>query len=185
MEVVDGLRSIDEAGFTGENVYNFLSDHPIQAGSISRYLHWSEKFYTRNLIFRNEQFEMMAVCWAQGQASRVHNHSEQQCWMTVPMGRLLGQNFAVETIDESIGHCKLRETNTFELSECIAAKVDLDEPIHQVLNIEEYGERAVSIHIYAKPYDKCLAYCRDTDTFKEIPLFYTSIDGRLCDGIVL
>ena len=128
---------------------------------------------------------MMAICWDKGQVSRVHNHADQRCWMTVPVGKLRGQNFAVESIDEAIGHCKLRETDTFDLSDFLATKVELEEPIHQILNLTEFDERAVSIHIYSKPYDHCLSYCRDTDTFKDVQLFYTSIDGRLCDGVVL
>ena len=71
------------------------------------------------------------------------------------------------------------------MTECLAARVDLEEPIHQVLNLAEYDERAVSIHIYSKPYDRCISYCRDTNTYKEVELFYTSIDGKLCDGIHL
>lgn len=102
--------------------------------------------------------------------------------MTVPVGRLRGQNFAVDEIDEARAYCKLRETDSFELSDCLAAKVELEEPIHQVLNLPEFDERAVSLHIYSKPYDRCLSYCRDTDTFKEVKLFYTSIDGRLCSN---
>jgi hypothetical protein len=53
------------------------------------------------------------------------------------------------------------------------------------LNLPEFAERAVSIHVYSKPYDRCLSYCRDTDTFKEVTLQYTSIDGVLCEGVKL
>jgi hypothetical protein len=73
----------------------------------------------------------------------------------------------------------------FELSESLAAKVELEEPIHQILNPEEFDGRAVSIHIYSKPFDRCISYCRETDTFKEVNLYYTSIDGKLCDGVSL
>lgn len=183
--LIDGLRSIPDAEFVCDNVYEFLSEHPVEVDSIQKYFHWNQDFYTRNLIYKDARFEMMAICWERGQVSRVHNHSEQRCWMTVPVGRLLGQNFGVGEIDESRGYCKLFETDTFELNECLAAKVELEQPIHQILNLEEYGGRAVSIHIYSKPYDRCLSYCRDTDTFKEVPLFYTSIDGKLCDGVKL
>lgn len=183
--LIEGLKAIPDETFVCENVYQFLSENPVDAASISDYLFWSPSFYTRNLIYKDERFEMMAICWEKGQVSRVHNHYDQRCWMTVPIGRLKGQNFAVEAIDESTGFCKLRETNDFELSECLAAKVELEEPIHQVLNLPEYDERAVSIHIYSKPYDRCLSYCRDTDTFKEVRLFYTSVDGKLCDGVTL
>jgi cysteine dioxygenase len=184
-ELIQGLTSIPDEQFVCEPVYDFLSANPVDVESIQKYLHWSPNFYTRNLIYKDERFEMMAICWDKGQVSRVHNHYDQRCWMMVPIGRLKGQNFAVESIDEGTGHCKLRETDEFELSDCLTAKVELEEPIHQILNLAEYDERAVSIHIYSKPYDRCLSYCRDTDTFKEVELFYSSIDGKLCDGIKL
>lgn len=183
--LIDGLRSMPERDFTCDNVYGFLGDNPVDVDSISRYFYWSDKFYTRNLIHKNDRFEVMAVCWERGQVSRVHDHSDQKCWMTVPIGRLKGQNFAVAEMDESEGRCRLIETDSFELSDCLAAKVELEEPIHQVLNLAEFNERAVSIHIYSKPFNRCISYCRDTDTFKEVQLHYTSIDGQLCDGVVL
>lgn len=184
-ELVNGLCRISDEEFVCEPVYNYLSEHPVDIETIQKYLHWSPNFYTRNLIYKDSRFEMMAICWDKGQVSRIHNHWDQRCWMSVPIGQLKGQNFAVEAIDEAAGYCKLRETDTFELSDCLAAKVELEEPIHQILNLTEYDQRAVSLHIYSKPYDRCLSYCRDTDTFKEVQLFYTSIDGKLCDGVKL
>jgi len=183
--LIEGLRSISDAAFTCDNVYHYLGENPVEVDSITKYFNWSLNFYTRNLIYKDDRFEMMAVCWEKGQASRIHNHSEQRCWMTVPVGKLLGQNFAIVDIDESRGYCKLIETDTFDLSNCLAAKVELEEPVHQMLNLDEYNQRAVSLHIYSTPYDRCLSYCRDTDTYKEVPLFYTSIGGNLCEGITL
>jgi len=183
--LIEGLRAIPDAEFVLDNVYQCLSENPVEVDSIEPFFHWSGNFYTRNLIFKDERFEMMAVCWEPGQVSRVHNHAGQNCWMTVPVGKLRGQNFAIAEIDETRGYCKLLETDTFDLSDCLAAKVELEEPVHQILNLAEFDARAVSIHIYSKPFDTCLSYCRDTDTFKEVPLFYTSIDGKLCDDIQL
>lgn len=184
-DLINGLKDIPDSEFVCEPVYDYLSEHPVDIDSIQKYIHWSPSFYTRNLIYKDDRFEMMAICWDKGQVSRVHNHHDQRCWMSVPIGRLKGQNFAIEEINESTGYCKLRETDTFELAECLAAKVELEEPVHQILNLAEYDERAVSIHIYSKPYDRCLSYCRDTDTYKEVQLCYTSIDGKLCDGVML
>lgn len=183
--LIEGLRSIPDDEFDCDNVYDYLGRNPIDVDSIQKFVFWSSDFYTRNLIYKDDRFEMMAVCWEKGQVSRIHNHADQRCWMMVPVGRLQGQNFAVDEFDGSLGHCKLSETNKFELSDCLAAKVDLEEPIHQVLNLAEFGERAVSIHIYSKPFDTCLSYCRDTDTFKEVKLYYTSVNGVLCDGVRL
>ncbi len=183
--LIDGLRSIPDAEFICDNVYQYLGENPVEVDSISKYFNWSRDFYTRNLIYKDARFEMMVVCWEKGQVSRIHNHYEQRCWMTVPVGKLRGQNFAISEIDETTGYCKLVETDTFELSDCLAAKVELEEPVHQVLNLNEFDQRAVSLHIYSKPFDRCLSYCRDTDTFKEVPLYYTSIGGKLCPDVRL
>ncbi len=180
-----GLRSMSEEEFTCENVYKFLAENPVDVDSITKYFFWSEKFYTRNLIYKDARFELMALCWDKGQASRIHNHADQMCWMTVPVGKLRGQNFSVCEMDEQNSLCKLKETDRFDLSDCLTAKVELEEPIHQILNLPEFESRAVSLHIYSKPFDKCLSYCRDTNRFAEVPLFYTSVAGKLCPSVKL
>ncbi len=183
--LIDGLRAIPEAEFKCDNVYQFLRENSVDVASIEKYLHWSEKFYTRNLIYKDERFEMMAICWNKGQVSRIHNHADQMCWMTVPVGKLRGQNFRILEIEEANGFCKLQETDQFDLSDCLAAKVELEEPVHQILNLSEFDERAVSLHIYSKPFEKCLSYCRETDRFAEVSLYYTSVRGKLGSNIKL
>ncbi len=185
INLIEGLREIPDEEFVCDPVYRFLSENPVDVESLEPYMHWSEKFYTRNLVYKDERFELMAICWDKGQVSRIHNHADQMCWMTVPVGRLKGQNFRVAEMIESQGYCKLERTDDFCLSDCLAAKVELEEPIHQILNLPEYDERAVSIHIYSKPFDTCISYCDETDRFAEVKLYYTSIDGKLCSDVVL
>lgn len=184
-KLIKGLCDISDADFTCDNVYQFLAKNPIDVDTIAPYFFWSKNFYTRNLVYKDERFELMAVCWDKGQVSRIHNHADQMCWMTVPVGKLRGQNFRVLEIDEASGFCKLKETAQFDLSDCLAAKVELEEPVHQILNLPEFNQRAVSLHIYSKPFDKCLSYCRETDRFAEVSLCYTSINGKLGSNIKL
>lgn len=183
--LIEGLREISDEEFRCDNVYQFLAENPVDIETIQKYIHWSDRFYTRNLIYKDARFEMMAICWERGQVSKIHNHADQMCWMTVPIGKLSGQNFRAVEIDEEKNYCKLEETDNFSLSDCLAAKVELEQPIHQILNLPEYEERAVSIHIYSKPYDSCLTYCRESNRFAEVKLSYASIDGILCDGVIL
>jgi cysteine dioxygenase len=177
--LIDGLCRIRDEEFTCDNVYGFLSGTRVDPESLSRFLFWSEKCYTRNLIYKDERFEAMAICWDTGQISRIHDHADQKCWMMVVSGRLRGQNFRAVEMDAS-GHCLLEETDRFDLSDCLSAKVELEEPIHQILNLPEFGERAVSLHIYSRPFDECLSFCRETNTFRQVRLSYTSVDGQLC-----
>ena len=141
--LIEGLCEISDAEFTCDNVYQFLAENPVDVETISPYFFWCERFYTRNLIYKDARFELMTLCWERGQVSRVHNHADQRCWMTVPIGKLRGQNFRAVELDEEKGFCKLEKTDCFDLSNCLAAKVELEEPIHQILNLPEFDERAV------------------------------------------
>jgi predicted metal-dependent enzyme (double-stranded beta helix superfamily) len=113
-KIIDGLCSISNQDFTCDNVYEFLGENPIDIDTVSPFFFWSSKFYTRNLIYRDERFELMAICWEKGQMSKIHNHADQNCWMTVVTGKLRGQNFAIEEFDEEKNYCKLKESDSFE-----------------------------------------------------------------------
>jgi cysteine dioxygenase len=53
------------------------------------------------------------------------------------------------------------------------------EPVHQVLNLAEFEQRAVSLHVYSKPFDVCEVYQREKGTYSDVPLHYTSEYGKL------
>jgi cysteine dioxygenase len=121
----------------------------------------------------------MAICWEVGQASRVHNHRDQNCWMAAPIGRLRIQNFRVDDRDAAHGTCKLVPTEVYEMNASNPVHVNPLEPVHQVLNLPEFNQRAVSIHVYSKPFDVCEVYQRDKGTYADVPLHYTSEYGKL------
>src|SRR5688572_29985091 len=97
--LIEGLCEIPDAEFKSDNVYQFLAGNPVDVETITKYIHWSDKLYTRNLIYKDARFELLAICWERGQLSRIHDHSDQMCWMTVPIGKLHGQNFRTVEID--------------------------------------------------------------------------------------
>jgi len=179
---VKNLAAIPERDFTLENVQDFILRHSVRPETLEKYLFFSKGCYTRNLIFRNDVFECMAICWEIGQSSRIHNHRDQNCWMSAPIGRLKVQNFRVEERhagDDHGGTCKLVPTDVYEMDAAHPAYVNPLEPVHQVLNLAEYNQRAVSIHLYSKPFDNCEVYLRDQGTYSDVPLHYTSEYGRL------
>jgi cysteine dioxygenase len=61
-------------------------------------------------------------------------------------------------------------------------QVDPTEPVHQVLNLPEFNERALSLHIYSRPYDRCLVYTLAQNQYTQVPLHYSSEYGTLCEG---
>ncbi len=178
-EFVASLSRLPAEAFSVGAVYDYLQGHCVDKATLKPYLFFQTEHYTRNLIFKNDLFELMAICWDIGQASSIHNHSRQNCWMAVPMGKLRVQNFRVVEQNESVGLCRLARTDAFDIHQQSPAEVDPTEPVHQVLNLSEFNERAVSLHIYSKPYDRCLVYSLEEHGYKEVKLTYTSEYGRL------
>jgi predicted metal-dependent enzyme (double-stranded beta helix superfamily) len=176
---VRDLARIPDRNFTLENVQDYILHHAIRPESLEKYLFFSKGSYTRNLIFKNDMFECMAICWEVGQFSRIHNHRDQNCWMSAPIGRLKVQNFHVANHNATQNTCDLTPTVTYEMDAAHPAYVNPLEPVHQVLNLPEYNQRAVSIHVYSKPFDMCEVYYRDQGTYADVPLHYTSEYGKL------
>ena len=179
-EFVAGLKALPR--FTPEEVYGYLQSHPVEPDSLQPFLYFSQATYTRNLIFKNDLFELLALCWESGQASRIHNHREQQCWMTVPLGTLQVQDFHVMDRDPEKKRCRLEPSKSYALTPARPAEVDVNEPVHQVLNLAEFGGRAVSLHVYSKPFDSCEVYYPEKGNYSDVPLYYTSEYGKLCSG---
>ncbi|HMI50478.1 MAG TPA: cysteine dioxygenase family protein [Candidatus Saccharimonadales bacterium] len=176
---VAGLATISESNFTLEQVQTYIQQHTIQPDSLKKFCFFSKGSYTRNLIFKNAIFECMAICWEVGQASRVHNHREQNCWMSAPIGKLRVQNFSVADKNAGLGTCRLEPTDIYDMDATHPAYVNPLEPVHQVLNLPEFNQRAVSVHIYSKPFDTCEIYQRERGTYADVPLHYTSKYGVL------
>jgi cysteine dioxygenase len=176
---VAGLAAMSEREFTLKNVQEYIVAHAVKPETLDKYLYFSKGNYTRNLIFKNDIFECMAICWEIGQSSRVHNHRDQNCWMSAPIGRLKVQNFRVTDQDAALGTCHILPTDIYEMDAAHPVHVDPLEPVHQVLNLPEFSQRAVSVHVYSKPFDTCEVYQREKGTYRDVPLHYTSEYGKL------
>ncbi len=177
-QLVAQLRSLTESDFTNiPKVRQIVAENPVNPESLQPYLNWDRQHYTRNLIEKTPLFELLAICWEVGQGSSIHNHMDQNCWMAAPIGKLLVQNYRV--LDESLkaGTCDLEPSDIMEMNLANPCAVDPAEPVHKVYNPAEWQERAVSLHVYSRPYDSCVVYSQEQHKCGEIKLSYTSEFG--------
>jgi len=126
-----------------DQVIDLLRLSPVVSDTLVPYLHWDRQHYTRNLIDKTPLYELIAICCEVGQTSSVHNHQDQNCWMAVPMGRLLVQNYRTISQDLRSGQCELMATNRVEMNPGNPCRVDPQEPVHSVLNPRELRRRKV------------------------------------------
>src|SRR5579885_960426 len=178
-EFVSELRKLPAPAFDKvEQVHEFLRLHPVDPDTLSPYLVWDRQHYTRNLIDKTALYELIAICWEVGQVSSIHNHRDQNCWMAAPIGRLKVQNYRVLWQDEEAGKCKIEPTDELEINPENPVAVNPREPVHRVYNPAELNQRAVSLHVYSRPFDSCVVYSDQQGTCGTIKLHYTTQYGK-------
>lgn len=177
--LVAGLRNLPATAFAGtEQILAFLQHSPVLPDTLGPFLTWDRQHYTRNLIDKTALYELIAICWEVGQASSVHNHRDQNCWMAVPIGRLLVGNYHLKYQDLAAGKCELEPADTVEMNPARPCAVDPLDPVHRVYNPREFNTRAVSLHVYSRPFDTCVVYSPEQGTCGEIKLHYTTEYGK-------
>jgi len=181
-ELVEQLQALPESAFSDiERLRRLLTENPVEPDSLTPYLFWDRQHYTRNLIGKTEAFELLAICWEIGQVSSIHNHRDQNCFMAAPIGRLKVQNYRVISKDIEAHCCELEPTDLVEINPEVPCAVDPAKPVHAVYNPREFGQRAVSLHVYSHPFDSCEVYSMEKKTCGDIPLHYTSVKGVLVE----
>ena len=76
------------------------------------------------------------------------------------------------------GTCRLEKTEALEMNREHPCAVNPGEPVHKVYNPREFRQRAVSLHVYSRPYDSCDVYSEEQNTCGTIGLSYTSLYGK-------
>lgn len=129
-----------------------------------------EDGYTRNLLQRTDEYELLLLCWGTGQASPVHNHEGQDCWMAVLEGPITEVHFP---FPDGPGPLDPGPVRTFATGQVAFIRDEI--ALHQVRAVPD--RRAVSLHLYSRPFDECNCYCEVTGTVTRRTLAYDSVRG--------
>ena len=152
-----------------QNTYHqIIRSVAIPEAAFEDFCSWSEDCYTRNCIFENEKFELILLCWEKDQITPIHDHGGEECWVKVINGTLK------ETLykQDSSGLTQLI-TNT-SVKGTISYMIDFM-GYHKLENIS--GQRAMSLHLYAKPIKKCNVFDDSKKTFSEKTLSFDTVSS--------
>jgi cysteine dioxygenase len=171
-DLVANLVSLKRDPITSDIVSRCVAATPIPVEALKDYIWWRDEFYTRNLIYRDELFEVMTICWKPGQKTAIHTHNGQLGWMSVPQGEVVVENYhhercnapenqnvvnidclggATEIHLEKIGSLQCNDSSGLAI-------VDKLQSIHRIVNTDKADAGCVSLHIYSKPFDSCIAF---------------------------
>lgn len=135
----------------------------IPGSEFTEYETWSESSYTRNCLFRDEQFELILICWSAKSKSPIHDHDQKDCWIYQVKGELIEKRYELEN-----------ETPVLKQSFCIKTGeltyMHDRMGYHEIIN--DTNESSCSLHIYAAPIDTCEVYCPENKQFETKELSY-------------
>ena len=144
--LIKSIKQLSNENFPNDKVYELLNNSYLKATEIADYINYDNDKYTRHLIYKDEDFEILIMCWRPGHKAPIHGHEGEKCFMRVEKGSLLFTNY------------NLISTSPLDLQKIDSIKGEvgyLDGPadIHSVENI--YNENSITFHIYSKPYKEC------------------------------
>jgi len=192
-DLIANLVSLKRDLITSDIVSRCVAATPIPVEALKDYIWWCDEFYTRNLIYRDELFEVMTICWKPGQKTAIHTHNGQLGWMTVPQGEVVVENYHHE-------RCNAPENQNVVNIDCLggATEIHLEkigslqcsdssgvaivnklQSIHRIVNSDRADAGCVSLHIYSKPFDSCIAFDLERQRCFRRVLSYFSRFGRV------
>ena len=96
--------------------------------------------YNRTRVFSNDEFEIFVITWNKLQQSKIHDHSENGCYMLLLQGELVEEMYS-EDVSLPI------QTTTFKKGN--VSYIDNTIGYHRILI--KSADVAVSLHIYSPP----------------------------------
>ncbi len=173
--LVEALRNEFRNEARGSHIAELLSNYVRTETDWGAFAFFDEAMYTRNLVAREDRFELLLLCWSAGQESPIHNHEGQDCWMGVIEGRIEEVRYC-KVDDVKPGPIEAKSSQIFTQGDVAFIRDDIG--LHLVRSASA-SEPAISLHLYAAPYDQCNVYCPETGKITRKDLSNYSVRGRL------
>jgi Cysteine dioxygenase type I len=168
-DFVDEIRQLIATGSDQNQIHAILRGTLIEPASLDRYVRFQPGRYTRHLVHKSPDVELLVLCWSEGASAPLHGHEGELCWARVERGRLRFTSY------REVSRDPLRLVSLGPPVEGGPGYLDGPADVHAVENPEEFGQAAVSLHVYSKPYDECDIYDLDRGAIRRVRLQYDSV----------
>ncbi len=128
---------------------------------------WAEEGYTRNCVARTDEYELLLLCWDQQAETPIHGHGGQDCWVY----QIEGTVEEIRVKEDENGD--LQETHRMDLAPGKISYMHDRMGYHQIRN--PFRQRAMTLHIYAKPIDACKVFDPKNEQFEVKEMEYDTV----------
>ena len=137
LDRLDGRAPLDELTAA-------LARAEANCADVADFIHFSERAYMRNLVRAGPWYNLLVLCWKNGQRSPIHDHTGSSCAVRVLRGT------ATETLFDVAANGHVWATNSRQLRPgTVIGSEDTD--IHQISNLQPGSADLVTLHIYSPP----------------------------------
>lgn len=147
IHTISALLSALEGGPSGTTHYlSILKSLKIPTAQFERHFHWRSDRPCRVGLARTEAYELVLICWEANQTTPIHHYDTNEAWIHPLEGHLKEERFirgSQGTGVEKVSEVMLGSTEVSYMN----ANMNL----HRFSN--QYSQRSVSLHLYAKPID--------------------------------
>ena len=128
--------------------------------------------YTRTLIHRCEQFEILALHWQPNSITAIHDHGGALCWLAVASGTIGIENYLRYDGCATPGYARIGLEGRATLE---AGAIDYrqdDVHLHRCIT---GPDAAVSLHVYAHPIERFNAFDERNSSCTTVTTTYDAI----------
>ena len=149
-EMLALVADMPATALTEDVLYQLVQRLEIDAALLAPYIQFQESGYARNVLYRDDKFEAICLCWEPGQGTAVHNHGRSYGVVAVFEGFMTVDAYK-RVDDRSVeGVATLRPVASVKGAPGTLL-LDRVGSIHRLANRSD--KRAISLHFYAGPLD--------------------------------
>ncbi len=127
----------------------------IEKEGLEPHFRFRNECYARNLVYRNELYELILITWMPGQRTPIHDHGGGRCWVQILAGELCFKNYEMPKdleapfLPKALGGAELYGIGCTDY-------IDDGIALHTIANVG--NEKAASLHLYSRPIERCRKY---------------------------
>jgi cysteine dioxygenase len=136
---MDGLTSRADLQIVNE----LLREANVERDDMVEACKFSTQHYARNELAKSPWYQLLVICWREGQSSPIHDHFGSGCGVRVVDG------IATETIFEPMSSGLVRPVRESHYGKGDVC-VNSDSDIHLITN-EQSNQDLITLHLYSPP----------------------------------
>ena len=79
-DFVREVRARCDGAIDPAEMSRFLAANRIEAASLDGFVRFASGRYTRHLVHKDRDVEILVLCWARGSTAPIHGHEGEYCW---------------------------------------------------------------------------------------------------------